>query len=245
MPFAVIGAAVPEGMKDLLCTQGYDVITLPCNPRLSGAVAAHPDLSVFFAPDAVYTTAGFAEVAGQEFKEICRRLGCPLRIVRGEIGTRYPQDILLDALPIEHRLFCLPEQTAPELTARTDFCVVPVRQGYAKCAALAVGDHALASADPSLLRAAEQCGLDTLALLPGGIRLQGYDTGFIGGAASFAPRGDCSDICFCGDLKLYPGGEALEAFLAAHGIRAYGLSGVPLSDVGTIFLFGGDQNGTA
>lgn len=236
MPIAVIGETAPTELLELLRAQGYAVIRLPRNPNLCGAVSAHPDLSLFFAPDAVCTTNGFAGAAGQELQEICRALGLPLRIVQKEVGPRYPQDILLDALPIGNRLFCLPDATADELTAHRAYRVIPVKQGYAKCAALAVGDHALASADPSILAAAKREGLDTLALSPGGIRLEGYDTGFPGGAASFAPYGGTDTIFFCGDLSAYPDGNVLKSFLTSHGISCRDLPGLPLCDIGTIFL---------
>lgn len=237
MHIAVLGESAPPQMEQLLRKSGYDTVRLPRNPRLPEPVAAHPDLSVFFAPDAVYTTVQYAALAEQALAVVCRRIGRPLRTVAKDVGDCYPRDVLLDALPIGSRLFCLPAATAQELTGHPAYRVVPVRQGYAKCAALPVDTNALASADPSILAAAEREGLDVFRLSPGGIRLEGCSTGFIGGAASFAPCGKPDTSFFCGDLQMHPDGAALTAFLAAHGITCRGLPGLPLTDIGTIFLF--------
>lgn len=243
---AILSAGAPERMAALLRENGYETIRLPENPNLPAPTAAHPDLSVFFATDAILTTPSYAKRAAEPLMQISQATRLPVRITRRETGNRYPQDILLDALPIGNRLFCLPDATANELTAHPAYRVIPVRQGYAKCAALPVGDHALASVDPAILAAARQEGLDILPLSPGGIRLEGYDTGFLGGAASFAPYGGTETVFFCGDLAAYPDGDRLKAFLASHGMTCRDLPGLPLCDIGTIFLLnGGIQHGTA
>ena len=237
MPLSVIGESAPRELAGLLTQHGYRILRLPRNPQLPVAVSAHPDLSVFFAPDAVYTTTEYATLAKDELNAVCVAIGRPLRTVTGECGSTYPQDVLLDALPLGGLLFCLPHATAPELTAHPAYRVVPVRQGYAKCAALPVGNQALASADPSLLHAAERNGLEILSLGAGGIRLPGYDSGFIGGTASFAPYGGTDTVFFCGNLAGYSDGDRLKRFLIAHGLKFWDLPMFPMTDIGTVFLF--------
>ena len=236
MHIAILGEGAPPQTEQLLRRNGFCTVWLPRNPHLPAPVAGHPDLSVFFAPDAVFTTKRYAVLAQRELAAVCRHIRLPLRTVTAEVGDRYPHDVLLDALPVGRRLFCLPDATAHELTCHPGYRIIPVRQGYAKCAALPVGSNALASADPSILIAAEREGLETFALSPGGIRLSGYSTGFIGGAASCAPYESTDAVFFCGDPQLHPDGAALTAFLTAHGKTCHSLPGMPLTDIGTIFL---------
>lgn len=245
MRLAVIGETAPHALIGRLAREGYDVLRLPRETRLPPPVAAHPDLSVFFAPDAVCTTAEYAQRAKKELEYLCRAVDRPLRTVAGKVGHLYPQDVLLDALPMGGLLFCLPHATAPELTSHPAYRTVAVKQGYAKCAALPIGSHMLASADPSILRAAKEQGLETVRLTGGGIRLDGYNTGFIGGAASFAPYGGCDAVFFCGDLGRCPDGAKLTAAITSHGMRVCDIREAPLTDIGTIFLFGGTKHGTA
>lgn len=236
MPIALLGDKTPAALSSVLRRHGYQILHLPRNDRLPAPVAAHPDLSVFFAEDAVLTTADYAKAAKDELAEVCRAVGRPLQITESDVGDRYPQDVLLDALPLGGRLFCLPEATATELTDDPAYRVVPVRQGYAKCAALPIGENALASADPSILAAAEREGIETLSLPAGGIALRDYGCGFIGGATSFSPYAERGETFFCGDLRLYAGGERLVDFLGQHRISCHGVPGLPPTDVGTIFL---------
>lgn len=236
MPLALLGDETPAALSSVLRRHGYQILHLPRNDRLPAPVAAHPDLSVFFAEDAVLTTAHYAKAAKAELAEICRAVGRPLRITEKDVGDRYPQDVLLDALPLGGRLFCLPEATATELTTSPAYRVVPVRQGYAKCAALPIGENALASADPSILAAAEKEGVEVLSLPVGGISLRGYGCGFIGGATSFSPYTERGEVFFCGDLRLYAGGERLVDFLDHNQMSCHGVPGLFPTDVGTIFL---------
>lgn len=236
MPLALLGDETPATLSFVLRRHGYKVLHMPRNDRLPAPVAAHPDLSIFFAEDAVLTTAHYAKAARAELSEVCRAVDHPLRIIARDVGDRYPQDVLLDALPLGRRLFCLPEATATELTASAAYRVVPVRQGYAKCAALPIGENALASADPSILAAAERERIKTLSLPTSGITLRGYGCGFIGGATSFSPYAERSEVFFCGDLRLYAGGERLVDFLGQHQMSCHDVPGLAPTDIGTIFL---------
>lgn len=233
---ALIGQDAPLALEADLRRHGYRCLRAPAEPRLPRPVRGHPDLSVFFASDALYTTADYAVLAGAELHEICQTLELPLRLITGRVGDRYPQDVLLDALAVNGRLFCLPRATAPELTARPDLRVVPVRQGYAKCAALPVADQAIVSADPSILQATEREGLQICRIEPGNILLHGYSTGLIGGATSYAPYRPSDTVFFCGSLSAHPSGESIRQLLATYGLETAELAEQPLTDIGTVFL---------
>ena len=159
-----------------------------------------------------------------------------MQICTGEIGTTYPNDVLLDAAPIGHRLLCHPKHTAEELLTRYGENVIPVRQGYAKCACVPIAEHALITADRSVGKAAESNGIEVLLIREGGIELEGYSTGFIGGASSYCPDATISEIYFCGQLSSHPDGQAITDFCRRYGKNAVSLGEFPLTDVGTIFL---------
>ena len=87
-----------------------------------------------------------------------------------------------------------------------------------------------------IAEAAKACGTEVLQIALGHVTLPGYDTGFIGGAASFAPYHSTDEILFCGSLDLHPDGDAIRAFCHRHGLRAVSLSPDRLYDLGTVFL---------
>jgi hypothetical protein len=191
---------------------------------------------VFFAPDRILCTPSYAAIAKHELALISEHCGKPIQTTAEEVGSVYPSDILLNALPIGGYLLCNVEHTARELTELSCCKPLRVRQGYSKCAAIPVGDRALITSDPSIARAARASRLEVLQISCGHITLEGYDTGLIGGTASFAPYGGTDEILFCGDLALHPDAEAITAFCRSRKRHPISLCNGRLTDVGTLFL---------
>ncbi|MBE6554036.1 MAG: hypothetical protein E7666_06820 [Ruminococcaceae bacterium] len=233
---AVMDFRTPKADVDALLAKGVTVCKLPPHPALDPPVSAHPDMLLFFAPDHILCTPSYAKIAERELTLIEKTCNRPIRLTEQELASDYPHDIALNALPIGKHLFCHVTNTARELLQSPAYQPHRIRQGYAKCAAIPVGAHALITADPSLKRAAEQVGVDVLQISAGGVTLAGYDMGFLGGAASFAPYGVTDQIYFCGALEQHPDAVAIHRFCRAHGRTPHALTHHPLTDVGTIFL---------
>ena len=233
---AVIDPRMPIGAVKALRRRGYEICPLPPHPALPSPIASHPDLLLFFAPDRILCTKSYARLAERELTHISRACQKPICVTEQDLGAVYPQDILLDALPIGNRLFCHAAHTARELTDGLGYRRISVRQGYAKCATIPITENALITADPSIASAANEEGLDVLKIESGHITLKGYDTGLIGGVASYAPYCASHEILFCGALDTHPSAALICEFCEKHGKRAVSLSNDPLTDVGTVFL---------
>jgi hypothetical protein len=95
-----------------------------------------------------------------------------------------------------------------------------------------VGDNAIITADPSIAKAVKEKGIDVLSVSPLGVRLDGYDYGFIGGASGT----DEENVYFCGNIDLHPDSERIKAFCRKHGKNAVSLSDEPLYDYGTLIF---------
>lgn len=233
---AVVDSRIPEPMAHALRARGHLLCPLPPHPALPSPIASHPDVLLFFAPDRILCTPSYARLAQRELDLIAAHCGKPIQTTEREVGDAWPQDLLLDALPIGGRLFCHVAHTARELTEGSDYRVIHVRQGYAKCAAIPIGETALITADPSIASGATAEGLDVLKIEERHVILKGYDTGLIGGAASFAPYSEIDEIYFCGDLNGHPSADRISAFCSRHGRLPHSLSEDPLTDLGTVFL---------
>ena len=142
----------------------------------------------------------------------------------------------MDAAKIGEHLICHSDHTSKKVLERFPSAVIPTRQGYAKCACVPVSDHALITSDRSIEKAAVSAGISVLRIESGNVELPGYDTGFIGGAASCTIGRDLDEIYFCGDLDRHPSGDQIRAFCQRHGKTAVTLGDFPLTDVGTMFL---------
>ena len=228
---------LPLSVKRRLTEQGNHLICLPPHPSLPTPVASHPDMLLFFAPDAIYCASDYRKLAREELSQISDILELELRCIDAKLGMRYPDDVPLNAAPVGRHLFCHPTHTAKELCAHPAYNRIPVRQGYAKCSILPVGASALITEDPSIARAARERRIDVLEVHQNAVALKGYSTGFLGGAASFAPFGSMQEILFCGSLDSHPDADQIRNFCAARGFEAISLSDEPLYDVGTMFVF--------
>ncbi len=116
-----------------------------------------------------------------------------------------------------------------DIVHKLGYTHINVRQGYSACSSL-VSDDFIISADKSILTAAEKCGIDCLEISAGGIELEGYDTGFIGGCAGVCNR----TVYFFGDVMTHPDGKSIREFLKAHGYICVSLGEGVLKDHGGI-----------
>ena len=232
---AITNHTFPKEAEETLARLGHRTLRLPPHPNLPLPVASHPDMLLFFARDAILCTKSYYEIATQELEEISVTFGAPIRYIEKEYEGKYPHDVLLNALPLGKHLFCNTKTVTRELLS-LESTPCHVNQGYTKCSALPVGDNALITSDASIATAAKECGIDVLQICAGHISLSGYDYGFIGGCASFAPRGGMNTVFFCGDSSQHPDAKTIECFCKTHGLSIVNLSNNSLCDVGTIFM---------
>ena len=74
----------------------------------------------------------------------------------------------------------LTDEEILKLAEKNGITPIPVKQGYAGCSGLTIGD-AIATADPSIARAAASCNIQVIPVPDKDILLPGYDHGFFGG----------------------------------------------------------------
>lgn len=232
---AITNHTFPTEAETTLARFGHRTLRLPPYPCLPEPVASHPDMLLFFAPNAIFCAKSYYEIAKNELEEIASVYGTPIRFIEEEYGKEYPHDVLLNALPLGRHLFCNTKAVSKELLA-LDFTTCHVNQGYTKCSTLPLGSKALITSDTSIAESAQKCGIDVLQICKGHISLKGYDYGFIGGCASFSPRDEINTVFFCGDISGHPDAEKIEYFCQANGFDIIKLSQNCLCDIGTIFM---------
>jgi hypothetical protein len=231
---AVIDSRMPWEAQRALTSLGYKLCHLPAYPTLDTPVSGHPDMLVFFSRDAIYTTRSYAALAQDALEELHRHTKLPIVCTENDLQKQYPHDVLLNAAPIGNNLFCLPAHTADEL--QKQYRIFPVKQGYAKCSTLPIGEHALITEDPSIAKVVTALGIDVLEVRSNAVRLAGYSTGFLGGASSYSPYESTDTVLFCGALELHPNAGEIRDFCKKHQKTPISLGSFPLTDVGTIFL---------
>ncbi len=147
----------------------------------------------------------------------------------------YPTDVCFNALEVSGKLFARLDSLsddAKRLAVENGLKLVNVRQGYAACASLKLG-ASVVTADLGLCRSLMREGIETLLIPCKGIRLEGCEYGFIGGASVVdeAKR----RVIFFGELP-NEYSRTVKAFCVEKGYEVTELSG-ELTDIGGgIFL---------
>ena len=232
---AILDIRTPPSVEQALIERGYVTLKLPPHPALPAPVASHPDMLVFFAHDMIHCGKAYMEIARLPLILTSARARHSLRFV-SDPASDYPNDVTFNIARVGSFLFGHASGACERLRNHPDYRFIPVKQGYAKCSTIPVGDHALITEDPSIAAAANAVGIEVLQVAQNAVELPGYNTGFLGGAASYAPYGKCKEILFSGNLSLHPNGKEIMQFCNQHGMEAVSLTEDPLLDLGTIFL---------
>jgi len=175
---AIISENCPNAAKNRLAAF-FTVITLPPDPLLASPVSSHPDMLITIISKTLFCHSEYYKIASETIDTILSLCGLDLVCVNSPRGAVYPLDVGLNALILQDRqkLIARRDTLASELLP---YLAADTKQGYAGCSSLYI-NGTLVTADPSMICAAQKCGIPTHLLPQGGILLPGYNTGLIGG----------------------------------------------------------------
>jgi len=226
---AVIDPRMPRSAKARL-KEICEVVELPPFSVLDGRVASHPDMLIFRFDGKLFVCREYYEEARETIDCIIKKTDLELIVTSDRLGKNYPEDVKFNAFILNSAIVGNIEHISEEI--KSYFKVQKnVRQGYAKCSSVVL-DGAVISADRGIYTAALELGADALLISPDGVKLDGYDCGFIGGAS-----GVCgNNVFFCGDITKHGDFSKISDFCSRHGYEVISLSDEPLYDVGTIIF---------
>ncbi len=213
----------------------FPVILLPPDNALPPPIRCHPDSIFAVVGDDLIVPAAYYDAYPDVADEIASRGQFRLILSDAPRGPVYPADTGLNAAVGRDFVICRPKSAAPELlqaAERNGYDIIPVRQGYGGCACL-VTDGGVLTGDPGIAKALKARGIPHQLLSPEGIRLPGYDCGFIGGACGFHD----GTIFINGDPSRLPCYPLLRQFAMARDYSIHPLSAGDVTDVGGIRIF--------
>lgn len=224
---------IDKSCERRLSELGYEIIKLPPSPRLAPPVASHPDMLIFMGKGRLVCEGGYFSAHSEIINRIAALGELEIVLAPEALSPEYPRDVLFNAAPVGDRLICRQGSVSESILALYP-CRdrVSVKQGYAKCSCLTVGDGGVITADRSVAKGCIETGLDVLLLDSHGVALSGYDCGFIGGAGG----DDGERILFCGSLEGHPEGKAIAEFCRRHHREPISLSEKGLYDYGTLMF---------
>ena len=231
MRIAVVDCRITPEIIGALGGYADKIIKLPPCPLLAPPVASHPDMLLWCVGRRIVTYAEYSKIAKNELSELLA-LGLELVTENATPSASYPDDVRLNCAVVGKHAIANLKYTSDHVK-ESGLALLHANQGYTKCSTVVVSDNAIITSDPSVFSAAHKAGINALKISEGHVRLDGYGTGFIGGASGVTDEA----VLFTGDLSSHPDAEKIEAFCTRHGKHAVSLSDAPLYDYGTVLFF--------
>lgn len=207
--YLITGEKYAEKLQYPIEKLGIIPVFVPNNPCLDPRLSGHADLSVWKEGEGRLLLA--PALKETDFPEKLLRCGIHFRFAKIHQGPCYPQDVSLNACRIGKFGVCNPKVTANEIVRSftNENLLISVMQGYAKCSICVIRDHAVITADRGIALALSGRGVEVLLINPGGIKLEGFPYGFIGGASIL-----CNDgrVLFTGRISSHPDYERILVF---------------------------------
>ena len=238
-----VSASASEILTDYLQDRGYELRILQRAGCVSAPVSDHPDMFMckLGASEGKIVMWNGAELAdpyeggttrASEFA--WQESVTNVLVSYHDPLMRYPRDIAYNAACTGRFLIHNLKYTAPliiEEAEKAKMKLIDVPQGYAKCSTVVLDKNSIITYDKGIADKCRECdGPKVLLVSPGHVRLEGYNTGFIGGASGRV--GD--EIVFSGDLSAHPDFPAIVQFIEERGLKCKWFPEFPLTDIGSI-----------
>lgn len=144
--------------------------------------------------------------------------------------SEYPHDAALNFCVLGDKLICNPKTADMDAALYYKRKLITCKQGYTKCSICVVDEDSIITADKKIAAAAADDGISVLLVKDNLASLDGFDHGFIGGAAFKVSK---SEIAFTGMIDDYNERIRIESFLEERDVKAVYLTERQLFDIGS------------
>ena len=227
----IIGEKYLPLLQKPLDSLGIDVLAVPDNRCVDIRLSSHADLSVFHPGGETLYLAAMHKYT--DFADKLAQIGFDLQFCAESQGEKYPNDAMLNLCALGNSFIYSPKVSDRDVTSYLTGQGrggISCKQGYCRCSVCIVDEKAIISADKGISAACRSEGIDVLEIQPGFVALEGFDYGFIGGAA-FKISSD--RLAFTGTLDYHPDKRAILDYLEKHRVSPVFLTEAPLFDIGS------------
>ena len=231
-PIALIGENANNFIKDALVANNFRITSLPADKRLAPQVESHADMLISVLDNTIFCNEEYYKSNIKIF-DLLTAYGYQINASNFSVSTLYPCDVALNQAVIGKAIIGRADSCAKSIlkyAINHGYDYHSIKQGYAKCSTLILGEKAIISADSGIISIADQLGIDTLKIKNDAneITLDGYDYGFIGGASVVYEN----TVFFFGDIMRHSQGKEIVDFCNKHGFLTTSLGDKRLCDVG-------------
>lgn len=227
-------AIVDKAYYDILCDKlsEFNISVYPSfeSKILKGAVATHPDMSLFKYDEETLIA---SRESFEYYNEIFKATKISLVNAGEDPLEKYPGDVKFNALRVGEHLICKKNVCADEIMNRFDEGkTINSSQGYVKCSVIDIGSEYFVTDDKYLQKIINGLGYKSILLEKGLVKIKDYDYGFIGGASGYAR----DKIFLTGLIKDEANRIRLEEFAREINKELIYLTEYDIFDVGTLMI---------
>ena len=213
---------------------GIKALSLKPYNKLDVPVASHADMLICVIDKTVFCYKDYYSSNITIFNAI-KECGYDIVITEKECGSKYPNDIALNVLVADRKIFCNKKHTAREIidfATVNGYKIIDVKQGYASCSTLLIDKSLAITADKGMKKALDSENIDTLLISNEGIKLRGYNCGFIGGTG--VSMND--KVYLFGNIKNHPSYKTILDAIEKKGLSIIEVVSNDLYDFGGVKL---------
>ena len=222
----IIGEKYCKMLEKPLYDRKIDVICAKNNDFVDERLSGHVDLSMVHGGGNVMYAAEHLKDSENIHKIIDR--GFSVNYLPNPLDIEYPADAGMNVCIIGDCVICNPKTANQELLR--GLRIISCKQGYTKCSTVVVDERSIITSDKLIAANSVLYGIEAFLVNDSFVRLQGFDKGFIGGAA-FKISEDV--MAFTGVIKNDEARKSIEAFLHERGIAAEYLTDDEIFDIGS------------
>lgn len=227
---AVLSHIVAKRFKE---KTGIDVIGLPSFECLDTPVDSHADMLLSVIDNNIFVYKEYYE----SNKELFHSLSEKYKIINVEkpCQRHYPEDIALNVLVIGKKIFCKIKSVAAEIlnyAQENGYKLINISQGYSACSTLVINENVAITGDKGVYNALVNEGIKALLISNDDIRLDGYNSGFIGGACGVYDK----KVFVFGEIEKLSSHQSFLDFIKAENCTLFEVLTGDVCDFGGIKL---------
>ncbi len=230
--FVLVDMNLRDDEKAALRNHGFFVLCTTPVGEINNALSTHPDIQIHFLNS---NTAICEPTTYSYYKKL---MPGHIRLISGKsrCTSTYPKDCAYNVTRIGQHIFAntgSADATLLDYYQKEKFKIHHVRQGYTKCNTCIISDQSVITEDVGLHNIFIENNIRSFLIENGGVALEGYQYGFIGGASG----SDGKNVYFSGLIEGHPWGDEIKRFIKEEGKEVFSLSKDKLRDNGSMFFF--------
>ncbi len=215
-----------KAVIDKLKKYGYVCIPTEKSADVSEPISLHADV--------LYLKTGEKEIFVSECQmesiSFLEQLGYSVTSIK--LNSGYSTECKLNMVVTDENIVCNPKTCVDYNAFKKEKIIIPVKQGYTKCATIVIGENDFITEDDGIYSALKKAGKNSLLIEKGHVHLNGYEYGFIGGASAYLS--EIKTLLFFGDISQHPEFIKIKEFCNDIDVKIDWIFDTVLTDTGGI-----------